>query len=153
MNRHNRLFMGAIRNFAKSANVSGKSFCLGGKAFFEKSEEPFLGRKGHRACIKTLSFEPVPVFHDVDGLLLLTFCVPVLKVRFHRLPVFTGPVRSALSWMQRCRYSPNPFFKLVSTVFRLYRFRPFRFVLNEELLPFLTRISHPKTQAFGKCSF
>ena len=62
-------------------------FSWGGKAFFEKSEEPFLGRKGHRACIKTLSFKPVPVSHDADGLLLLTFCVPVLKVRFHRFPV------------------------------------------------------------------
>ena len=48
---------------------------LGGgyKAFFEKPEEPFAGRKNYRACIKTLSFEPVPVFHDADGLLRLTF--------------------------------------------------------------------------------
>ena len=58
----------------------------GDKAFFEKSEEPFLGRKGHRACIKTLSFKPVPVSHD-DGLLVLTFRFSVLKVRFHRFPV------------------------------------------------------------------
>ena len=72
-------------------------FAWGGKAFFEKSEEPFLGRKGHRACIKTLSFEPVPVSHDADGLLVLTFRFSVLKVHFHRLPVFIGPGRSALS--------------------------------------------------------
>ena len=56
-------------------------------SLIKKSEEPFLGRKGHRACIKTLSFKPVPVSHDADGLLLLTFCVPVLKVRFHQFPV------------------------------------------------------------------
>ena len=93
MNGANELLVSATKNFVKSANVSGKSFCLGGgKAFFEKSEEPFLGRKGHRACIKTLSFKPVPVSHDADGLLLLTFCVPVLKVRFHRLPVPSVPL-------------------------------------------------------------
>ena len=87
MNRHNRLFMGAIRNFAKSTNASGNRFSWGGKAFFEKPEKPFVGRKGHRACIKTLSFEPVPVFHDADGLLRLTFRFSVLKVHFHRFPV------------------------------------------------------------------
>ena len=46
-----------------------------------------MGRKGHRACIKTLSFKPVPVFHDADGLLRLTFRFSVLKVRFHQFPV------------------------------------------------------------------
>ena len=73
MNRHNRLFINAMRNFAKSANVSGNRFFRGYKDFFEKPEEPFVGRKGHRACIKTLSFKPVPVSHDADGLLVLTF--------------------------------------------------------------------------------
>lgn len=56
-------------------------------SLIKKSEEPFAGRKNYRACIKTLSFKPVPVSHDVDGLLLLTFCVPVLKAHFHRFPV------------------------------------------------------------------
>ena len=56
-------------------------------SLIKKSEEPFLGRKGHRACIKTLSFKPVPVFHDVDGLLVLTFRFSVLKVHFHWFPV------------------------------------------------------------------
>ncbi len=65
---------------------------LGGyKALSEKPEEPFLGRKGHGDCIKTLSFEPVPVFHDADGLLVLTFRFSVLKVRFHRFPFFPVP--------------------------------------------------------------
>ena len=97
MNGDNELFVTAIRNFAKSNNSSGNRFSWGGKAFFEKSEEPFVGRKGHRACIKTLSFEPVPVSHDDDGLLLLTFRFSVLKVRFHRFPVFTGSGHCALS--------------------------------------------------------
>ena len=98
MKRNNKLFVIVTSELAKSANVSGNRFAWGGdKAFFEKSEEPFVGRKGHRACIKTLSFEPVPVSHDADGLLVLTFRFSVLKVRFHQLPVFTGPGRSALS--------------------------------------------------------
>ena len=88
MKRNNRLFINAMRSFTKSANASGNRFAWGGdKAFFEKSEELFVGRKGHRACIKTLSFEPVPVFHDADGLLRLTFRFSVLKVHFHRFPV------------------------------------------------------------------
>ena len=56
-------------------------------SLIKKSEEPFVGRKGHGDCTETLLFKPVPVFHDADGLLLLTFCVPVLKARFHRFPV------------------------------------------------------------------
>ena len=74
MNGDNELFVTAIRNFAKSANVSGNRFLGKISSLIKKSEEPFVGRKGHRACIKTLSFEPVPVFHDADGLLRLTFC-------------------------------------------------------------------------------
>ena len=96
MNGDNELFVTAIRNFAKSANVSGNRFLGKISSLIKKSEELFVGRKGHRACIKTLSFKPVPVFHDDDGLLVLTFRFSVLKVRFHRLPVFTGPGRSAL---------------------------------------------------------
>jgi len=55
-------------------------------SLIKKSEELFVGRKGHRACIKTLSFEPVPVFYDADGLLLLTFRFSGLKNHFYQLP-------------------------------------------------------------------
>lgn len=154
MKRNNKLFVIVTSELAKSANVSGKSFCLGGgKAFFEKSEEPFAGRKSHGDCTETLLFKPVPVFPNADSLLHLTYCFSVLKVRFHRFPVFTRSGRSTLSWTQSCCHSQNPFFKFTPTVFRLYRFRPLRFMLNAELLPFLTPIFHTKTQAFGKCSF
>ena len=56
-------------------------------SLIKKSEEPFLGRKGHGDCTETLLFKPVPAFPNADSLLLLTFCVPVLKARFHRFPV------------------------------------------------------------------
>ena len=91
MKRNNKLFVIVTSELAKSTNASGNRFSWGGKAFFEKSEEPFLGRKGHRACIKTLSFKPVPVSHDADGLLLLTFRFSVLKVQSHRFPVLPVP--------------------------------------------------------------
>ena len=68
-------------------------------SLIKKSEELFVGRKGHRACIKTLSFEPVPVFHDADGLLRLTFRFSVLKVHFHRFPILPVPaVPLCLEW-------------------------------------------------------
>ena len=89
MNGANELLVSATKNFVKSANASGNRFSWGGyKASSEKPEEPFAGRKSHGDCTETLLFKPVPVFHDVDGLLLLTFCVPVLKVHFRRFPVF-----------------------------------------------------------------
>ena len=153
MKRNNRLFIGATKNFVKSANASGNRFSWGGKAFFEKSEELFVGRKGHRACIKTLSFKPVPVFHDIDGLLLLTFCVPVLKVHFHWFPVLPVPAialcveHRAAAILQVCFKSSFP------PVSGFYRFWPFRFVLDTELLPFLTPIFHPKIQAFKNAVF
>lgn len=99
MKRNNKLFVIVTSELAKSANASGNRFSWGGryKASSQKPEKPFLGRKGHRACIKTLSFKPVPVFHDVDGLLRLTFRFTVLKVRFHRFPVFTRSGHCALT--------------------------------------------------------
>ena len=97
MNGDNELFVTAMRNFAKSANVSGNRFFRGYKDFFEKPEEPFVGRKNYRACIKTLSLKPEQHFPNAGVLLLFTARFSVLKVRFHRLPVFTGPGRSALS--------------------------------------------------------
>ena len=110
---------------------------MGGyKASSEKPEEPFAGRKSHGDCRETLLFNPVPVSHDADGLLLLTFCVPVLKARFHRFPVL--PV-SANPLCLECRAAA-----ILKTRFKssfppasgFHRFRPFRFVLNEELPPF-----------------
>lgn len=105
MNGDNELFVTAMRNFAKSANVSGNRFFRGYKDFFEKPEEPFAGRKNYRACIKTLLFKPVPVFHGVDGLLRLTFRFSVLKVHFHWFPVL--PV-SANPLCLECRAAAIP---------------------------------------------
>ena len=73
------------------------AFLGGGKAFFEKPEEPFAGRKGHGDCTETLLFNPEQHFPNAGVLLRLTFRFSVLKVHFHRFPVFTGSVRSALS--------------------------------------------------------
>ncbi|WP_188318346.1 hypothetical protein [Bartonella apihabitans] len=50
-----------------------------------------MGRKGHGDCTETLLFKPVPVFHDVDGLLLLTFRFSGLKNHFYQLPVLPVP--------------------------------------------------------------
>lgn len=92
MKRNNWLFIGATKNFVKSANISGKSFCLGGgKAFFEKLEEPFAGRKNYRACIKTLSLKPEQHFPNADSLLHLTYCFSRLKAHFHRFPILPVP--------------------------------------------------------------
>lgn len=91
MNRHNRLFISATKNFVKSANASGNRFSWGGKAFFEKLEEPFAGRKNYRACIKTLSLKPEQHFPNAGVLLLFTARFSVLKVHFHRFPILPVP--------------------------------------------------------------
>lgn len=127
---------------------------LGGgyKASSQKPEEPFAGGKSQRACIKTLSFKPVPVFHDDDGLLVLTFRFSVLKVHFHRFRFCPfRPFRFVLN--EELPLFPKPVLKVSPTGFRLYRFRPLRFMLNAKLLPFLTPIFHPKTQAFKNAVF
>ena len=91
MKRNNRLFIGATKNFVKSANVSGNRFFRGYKDFFEKPEEPFAGRKSHGDCTETLLFNPEQHFPNAGVLLLLTFRFSGLKNHFHQFPVLPVP--------------------------------------------------------------
>ena len=105
MNGDNELFVTAMRSFTKSANASGNRFSWGGKAFFEKPEKPFAGRKSHGDCTETLLFNPEQHFPNAGVLLVLTFRFSVLKVHFHRFPVL--PV-SANPLCLECRAAAIP---------------------------------------------
>ena len=94
-------------------------FAWGGKAFFEKPEEPFAGRKGHGDCTETLLFNPEQHFPNAGVLLLLTFCVPVLKVHFHRFPILPVP---AIPLCLECRAAAIPQTRFLSSFPPFYDF-------------------------------